>query len=436
MHGDGVRQPTALLLRLGARPVLGTSPVDGRRDLDLGGLPRHRLPRPRRPEGALPRHERVSTPRRGTSTRSRDARRGGTSSRRPTPSPSSALRMPSWMAQLRPRIVRSNPCRRNGVDPSSARWRRPPGWNSPSMLSPSAHGRGGSRSRAARRGAPSDRRAAPRGTDPFRTAGRSRPWRPARGRGARARAGPGPGRAPPPRPAAPRRDSASASRRASPGRRRPGRSRTAARRGSVICTKESSGTPNGPTSTSTRTRGSRSSRDARSSTRAQLCSGGAKIRRRRCPAPLSPVAGSTPKRAHTSAGISRPYRPSRSGAGSPFSSWREPSSRAATRASVNPPPRPRPARRSDDAARAAPVGCRSQSARARARSSGVLRFMNATSGSAKGATAAAGTRTTRTIVEQADDLELACPETSLHRREARLPVDGVERLRAPGRPRG
>ena len=86
-----------------------------------------------------------------------------------------------------------------------------------------------------------------------------------------------------------------------------------------------------------------------------------------------------------------------------------------------------------DAARAAPVDCRSQRARARARSSGVLRFMNARSGSAKGRRSARAHANDSEIVEQVDDLELPRPETSLHRRETCLSVDGVESLRSTGR---
>src|SRR5262249_39099429 len=64
--------------------------------------------------------------------------------------------------------------------------------------------------------------------------------------------------------------------------------------------------------------------------------------------------------------------------------------------SVRQPSIPSPSGAGGDDPRAVPAGCRSQRARARARSSGVLRFMKARSGSACCATASVETRSTRT----------------------------------------
>src|SRR5262245_15380263 len=65
-------------------------------------------------------------------------------------------------------------------------------------------------------------------------------------------------------------------------------------------------------------------------------------------------------------------------------------------ASGRQPPAPSPSGAGDDGSRAAPAGGRPQRARARARSSGVLRFMNAVAGSAKRPTRSGPRRRTRT----------------------------------------
>ena len=54
--------------------------------------------------------------------------------------------------------------------------------------------------------------------------------------------------------------------------------------------------------------------------------------------------------------------------------------------------------------------------------------MNATSGSTNRCDGLGRNAHDPDVVEEADDPELARPEAPLHRRKARLPVDGVERL--------